>query len=838
MFKRLTAASTSIVRAAKTRPVLEQLEGRRLLSAGDLDSTFGAGGRVITDFGGTNDLGRQVVAGPDGKVIVVGSTGSTSSTTRTNFALARYNSDGSLDTSFGDGGKVVTDFNSNFDLGLSLVIQPDGKVVAAGVSGPSGTNFALARYNSDGTLDEGFGLNGTGKIISSIPSNTTASVGIQSSGRIVLGGTSNGNFAVQRYTTSGILDSTFGINGTRITDLGGFDSLNSIAIQADGRIVAGGATGSSANVAVVRYTANGALDNTFNGNGRLITNFGGLLHSAQGVAVQSDGKIVAAGVVITNTFNENIALLRLNSNGTLDTSFDGDGKVTTDFGGGDSAMSVLVQADGRIVAGGTITGGGFGLARYNGDGSIDSTFGNGGRVNTSFAGSASAFSVALQPDGKILAAGQVGTNPNLNFGLARYISISNTAPVAAGGSFSVDEDATVSGNVTASDADGNSLSFSVVAEPAHGTVEFNVDGSFTYTPGANFNGTDSFSFLASDGQAQSNVATVNLTVLPVNDAPTAQAAGVSVSEDGSAAVAIGGDDVETPADQLVFKIVSLPASGTLTYQGAAVSAGDTFTGSPSDLVYHTGAASDVAVSDSFSFTVSDGGDGASAPLTTQANVEISIDRQEAGSVTVADGILRITGTDADDSITVTNEGEHLEVVLNGQTVSNSVLASEVNEIRIWGRGGNDVISALDLAVGTFMHGGAGEDQITGGGGDNVLLGGAGADQLVGGSGNDFLVGGDGSDRLVGSSGHDVLTAGDIADHFTVAALRAASAAWAADKTVSPDEGGSGDEVVSEGDFDRLTGSAGADWFIISTGDKITDLHQDAHRQGDVVTLVN
>ncbi len=182
-----------------------------------------------------------------------------------------------------------------------------------------------------------------------------------------------------------------------------------MAIQSDGKIVVAGGSGST--FALARYNANGSLDTTFDGDGKLTTTFGGTSSAAYGVAIQSDGKIVAAGYSLSATNNQDFALARYNTDGSLDTSFDGDGKLTTDFGSFfDFAFSVAIQSDGKIVAAGNSGAGNtqdFALARYNTNGSLDTSFDVDGKVTTSFAaGNDIAYSVAIQTDGKIVAAGR------------------------------------------------------------------------------------------------------------------------------------------------------------------------------------------------------------------------------------------------------------------------------------------------------------------------------------------------------------------------------------------------------------------------------------------------
>ena len=395
---------------------------------GTLDSTFGTGGRVTTFFGGdglNGDEAHSVVVQKDGKLVVGGST--TNNDDTTDFALARYNSNGTLDSTFGTGGKVKTTF-ADFDYVGALALQSDGKIVATGMTvinfSPS---FAVARYNSNGTLDTTFGTGG--RVITGFGGPTQAfAAGVQADGKIVVAGyahLSNGwNFALARYNSNGTLDATFGAGGGKTTAFGAPTSaqVNSIAIQADGKIVAGGLTivNNIANFALARYNSNGTLDTTFGSGGKAVTDFGAD-DRAFSVALQGDGKVVAAGMT-----GANFALARYNSNGTLDGTFGTGGKVITDIAGlNDIALGVAVRSDGKIVAAGRCYVSGraaFAVARYNSNGTLDTTFGSAGKVTTNFVGSLAdqAFAVALQPDGRAVVAGSAVVNLNTQFAVARY----------------------------------------------------------------------------------------------------------------------------------------------------------------------------------------------------------------------------------------------------------------------------------------------------------------------------------------------------------------------------------------------------------------------------------
>jgi uncharacterized delta-60 repeat protein len=398
----------------------------RYTTDGTLDNTFSTDGKVTTDFGVGDDVGNSVSIQPDGKIVVAGSAdnGFTDA-----FALARYNTDGTLDNSFSGDGKVTNHFGTGFTLpnayGTSVAIQPGGKIVVGGYTW-NGTNydFAVARYDMDGTLDNSF--SGDGKVTTAFGADDDLgnSVSIQPDGKIVVAGSAyNGtdlDLAVARYNTDGSLDNSFGVNGKETTAFGtGDDMGQSIAIQPDGSIVvAGGANnGTDSDFAVARYNTDGTLDNSFSGDGKMTTDFG-TDDYGRSVAIQPDGKVVVAGYSNNGLYSD-LALARYNTDGTLDNTFSGDGKVNTDVGPyNDFGYSVAIQPDGRIiVAGGSSY---FAVARYNTDGSLDNSFGGDGKVTTAFGAGAYGQSVAIQPDGRIVLAGYTHNGTDRDFALARY----------------------------------------------------------------------------------------------------------------------------------------------------------------------------------------------------------------------------------------------------------------------------------------------------------------------------------------------------------------------------------------------------------------------------------
>jgi uncharacterized delta-60 repeat protein len=395
----------------------------RFTSAGVLDTGFDGDGVVTTDFGSYETV--QAVAIQSGDKIVVA--GSADNGNDLDFALARYNADGSLDTGFDIDGMVTTDFGSS-EYGQAVAIQSGDKIVVAG-SADNGNDFdfALARYNDDGSLDTGF--DGDGMVTTDFGSSETGQAVAIQSGKIVVAGYGfNGNdddFALARYDSFGALDGAFDSDGRVTIDFGSSsDAARGVAIQSGGETVVAGSTsnGSHDDFALARVASNGSLDTTFNGDGRVTTDFLSSGGTANAVAIQSDGKIVVAGFADNGGQND-FALTRFDSNGSLDTAFDSDGKLTTDFGGGhDQANAVAIQSDGKIVVAGSADSyNGFALARYNNDGSLDISFDGDGRVITAIpGGSGEANAVAIQSDGKIVVAGYADDGSNVYFALARY----------------------------------------------------------------------------------------------------------------------------------------------------------------------------------------------------------------------------------------------------------------------------------------------------------------------------------------------------------------------------------------------------------------------------------
>jgi uncharacterized delta-60 repeat protein len=354
----------------------------RFHPGGALDLTFGGGdGWVSTDITSGPDWATDIAIQEDGRIVAVGTGGFT------RFALARYEVDGQLDASFGDGGTVITNFTTGDleEAAEGVAIHDDGRIVAAGWSWLHRPRFAVATYDADGTLDDTF--SGDGKVVTNFdgPGEHAQDVAIQDNGKVVAVGAAGYRFGVARYRTDGSLDTQFGGDGRVTTDFtptGSFDWANDVAIQEDGRIVVageagspyyvitgGGAGGQGGKVALARYRTDGSRDPTFGDDGRVMTNLTPNIDTANGVALQPDGKIVAAGTAgeAEGSFDSTFCVVRYRTGGGLDPTFGGDGMVRTNFTGSfDDGIDVAIQEDGRILAVGRAAGMGsrLALARY------------------------------------------------------------------------------------------------------------------------------------------------------------------------------------------------------------------------------------------------------------------------------------------------------------------------------------------------------------------------------------------------------------------------------------------------------------------------------------------
>lgn len=394
------------------------LAKKHLAQSVTLDNSFGLGGKVITSLGNYRDIGNSTAIQSDGKILLGGYTHN--DFILSDFALLRYNIDGTLDTTFGIGGKAVT-FIESKSKGNSIAIQSDGKIV---LGGSSNWFINLVRYNSNGTLDTTFGT--SGKIITDIVgyySEVCKSVAIQSDGKILIGGYAKHNsndsayLVLIRYNINGTIDSSFGTNG-EVMGRSGFG--NSLLIQNDGKILLGGS--SNYNFALTRYNTNGMIDSSFGINGEVITSVG-VSGEANTLGIQVDGKILLGGYAMNITNFYDFALVRYNSNGSLDNSFGVTGVVITPMGAFNSVgYSLGIQSDGKILLAGNAPNNSneFALVRYESNGALDISFGLNGKVVTPIGISNShCSSLSIQNDGKILLAGDAYDNKS-DMALIRY----------------------------------------------------------------------------------------------------------------------------------------------------------------------------------------------------------------------------------------------------------------------------------------------------------------------------------------------------------------------------------------------------------------------------------
>jgi uncharacterized delta-60 repeat protein len=429
----LTKAVPSNARARETRLHATSVAVARYNADGSLDRTFNASG-IISVRAPDQSFANALAIQADGKIVVVGAVSSLASG-GVEFYVERINADGSPDTAFGSGGALTTRIAGLDAEARAVVVQPDGKLVVAGTAYGSGSvhdQFGLARYNADGSLDSSFGISGTIVTPVSPGGSEARGLAIQADGKILAAGTAfasgamDDHFALARYNADGSPDFGFGSGGVTTADFGAlvdpthpapFDRATGVALQSDGKIlVVGTSGGMSTDFAIARHNPDGSLDPTFGLLGRAMIGLGGGAQ-AFAVGVEPDGHIVLAGSGGASAGGEPFVIARQNSDGSRDTSFGSAGQVTANFEGGTSgARALVVQPDGMIVVGGsgygpTPTGtdvpeGGFALHRWRADGTADAGFGFGGRVLTTLGDAGSTINgLGLQPDGRIVAAG-------------------------------------------------------------------------------------------------------------------------------------------------------------------------------------------------------------------------------------------------------------------------------------------------------------------------------------------------------------------------------------------------------------------------------------------------
>ncbi len=413
---------------------------------GGLDPTFGSSGTVVVDMGGSDDSIRGVAVDAMGNLTVVGEARRDASSVRT-FALVRLLADGSVDETFGDAGRVHTGFGDFQGSGAHAVaIQPDGRLVVVGFGRHPEVfhdTFAIARYEPDGSLDASFA--GGGGTLTAIDAQTGAgrndiahAVAVDAEGRIVVAGETGAlfkDFAIARYLPDGSLDASFGTGGIVVTDLGGDDRANAVAVQPDGGILVAGSgwrTSGAGEFALVRYGPDGTLDATVGDGGIVVTDFRGGSDRAQGVSVGPDGTILLGGVVqLSGGCSPNpcerygLGGARYTADGTLDPTFGDGGLVHPDLITSSGGYATARVADGPVALAGHIGDEDFGLMFLGAGGLVPIEGGDALRID--FGGSDRAFAAAPGPGGMVVLAGDTrGFDGSTDVAVARYVA--PTAP--------------------------------------------------------------------------------------------------------------------------------------------------------------------------------------------------------------------------------------------------------------------------------------------------------------------------------------------------------------------------------------------------------------------------
>ncbi len=413
----------------------------------DLDPTFGNGGIVTTALSNDRALANDMLIQPDGKIVVAGEVKSG----LMHFGVARYNSDGSLDTDFGTNGIVLTTYGGDA-WGKGVALQSDGSIIVTGLTYSSATSYKalVARYTPNGVLDNTFGVNG----LTILPGlDNSMKVVIQPDDKIIVGGFTNDNFALSRLNADGTIDTSYGDNGfvvTHMKDPAGIETegfIQNMALQSDGKLVAVGFTNSFTtyyDVAVARYNENGTLDYTFNNVGYFITDLGEYADFGISVKIQPDNKILVGGHKETDLIPEvpdyDMVVLRLNPNGTIDQSFGANGFTYIRTGAEASYNDdIELQSDGKILFTGqaaTYSTQKFEIlvGRLNSDGTIDTSFGDGGyRFYDPFGTPDHTKSIKVDNDGKIVLAGYstLVNNGKSNFRVMRLMGDAESEPIPA-----------------------------------------------------------------------------------------------------------------------------------------------------------------------------------------------------------------------------------------------------------------------------------------------------------------------------------------------------------------------------------------------------------------------
>lgn len=378
------------------------------------DTSFGNEGIVLHTISAPTNYTESVAVQSDGKILIAGSAGEESDL---KMAISRFNEDGSLDFDFGDNGNLLFNVGTGKSFIMDVKVQPDGKIVLAGYTWEINSgDFIVIRLNEDGSFDDTFGENGI-IIVEDGSNEVAATMELLDDGRILIAGYSDDNFAMAMVNPDGSMDESFGNYGWVVTPFGTLWSYGrGIGIQEDGKIVLGGMVMNPGNyyeMGVVRYETDGSIDMSFGENGRLVFGIGTSNDFLERVRIQEDGKILLGGHTYsgTNPLKYDMAAVRLNTDGSFDDSFGENGISTAKVVSQENYVSdMLIQDDGKIILAGNTRESNLyydaAMVRFNTDGTLDSSFGEEGKILFDIDGNVDeGTALALQEDGKIILGG-------------------------------------------------------------------------------------------------------------------------------------------------------------------------------------------------------------------------------------------------------------------------------------------------------------------------------------------------------------------------------------------------------------------------------------------------
>jgi uncharacterized delta-60 repeat protein len=856
-------AGTTVFRR---RMFFEPLEERRVLASivlgsggtGEwaLDSDFAGNGKSIADVVSGSDFAWDVAVQEDGKIVAAGQAFGNEFE---DFAVVRFNADGTLDATFGGDGIVTIPVGTSSDVAKAVAIDDDGKIVLAGTAFIGGNQIAVVRLNTDGSLDTTF--DGDGKATTNFVSNPSVGEGLViQNGKILVVASilEDQSVGVVRFNTDGSIDPTFGVGGKKIVDFDAGEETASFEFAADIQLDGSGqiliaaevqinmivddVSTDVSRVAVARLSADGTEDITFGNGGKVVTPLAGAVAGGQvhSLAIQGDGKIVTAGTYFNDASHSDVFVLRYDSAGALDNAFDGDGLVVTNLGADERGWDVVVQGDKLVVAGSAaVSGNGddFLLLRYTSTGALDTTFTATGRITTNFTGGDdSARGMVLDGQGRIVVAG-LTANGSDQFGVARYEQSAGGPPPT----FSLNENGSIL-------LEG---SYTTTSGAATISIDWGDGSPLTTLNVTGLSGPFAIPKQYFDDNPTGTAVDVNTITASIQEGTSAPASATTTATVSNVAPEV--DPIGGPAAAVRGQSVTFTGSfddvGTLDTHEVFWDFGDGTT-----IAFHPSTdpgalAPSHAYANAGTYTVTlivrDDDTGETTVTRQQTIVIAQIEPAPCGCGTA----LVIGGTNSADNITVTAvSGGAVKVVVNSVIVGTF---SPSHSIVVHAYGGNDEVQvSSSIGLSAWLYGGAGDDRLKGGSGHDVILGQEGHDLLVGSHGRDILIGGVGQDRLIGDAHDDILISGTtdhddnevalchILDEWTSCRLyyvRIANLVNGCGDIFARENGSfflNDDTVHDDGERDLLTGSSGFDWFFANlqtcgdddspTKDKITD----------------